>query len=70
MKRIALLALLALLPALSALALLAAEGCTDAAQFDGGGSATLLAEGEILNRPSDGRPRPVANGLFLALPAR
>lgn len=53
-----------------AAALLAAEGCTDAAQFDGGGSATLLAEGEILNRPSDGRPRPVANGLFLALPAR
>ena len=26
--------------------------------------------GEILNRPSDGRPRKVANGLFLTLPAR
>ena len=48
--------------------LLAAEGCTDAVQFDGGGSATLLAAGEVLNRPSDGRPRKVANGLFLTLP--
>lgn len=50
--------------------LLAAEGCTDAVQFDGGGSATLLAGGAVLNRPSDGRPRKVANGLFLTIPAR
>ncbi len=58
------------LPSREAAELLAAEGCTDAVQFDGGGSATLLAGGEVLNRPSDGRPRKVANGLFLTLPAR
>ena len=56
------------LPSREAAELLAAEGCTDAVQFDGGGSATLLAGGEVLNRPSDGRPRKVANGLFLTLP--
>lgn len=58
------------LPSREAAAVLAAEGCTDGVQFDGGGSATLLAGGEVLNRPSDGRPRKVANGLFLTLPAR
>ena len=58
------------LPSREAAALLAAEGCTDAVQFDGGGSTTLLAGGEVLNRPSDGRPRKVAEGLFLTLPAR
>ena len=57
------------LPSREAAALLAAEGCTDAVQFDGGGSATLLVGDRIANRPSDGRPRPVANGLFLAAPA-
>lgn len=54
------------LPSREAATLLAAEGCTDVAQFDGGGSATLLVGDAIVNHPSDGSPRPVANGLFLA----
>jgi hypothetical protein len=39
-------------------------GCTEAIEFDGGGSSTLWA-GKILNSPSDGRPRPLANGLIV-----
>jgi hypothetical protein len=41
------------------------NGCTDAVELDGGGSSTLWAMGRILNSPSDGRPRPIANGLIL-----
>ena len=40
-------------------------GCTDAAELDGGGSSTLWAAGKILNSPSDGQPRAIANGLIL-----
>jgi uncharacterized Zn-binding protein involved in type VI secretion len=40
-------------------------GCTDAIEFDGGGSSTLWAMGKILNQPSDGKPRPIPNGLIL-----
>lgn len=40
-------------------------GCTDAAELDGGGSATLWASGKILNSPSDGQPRRIANALIL-----
>ncbi len=40
-------------------------GCTEAAEFDGGGSSTIWAKGKILNSPSDGHPRPVANGLIV-----
>lgn len=40
-------------------------GCTDAVELDGGGSSTLWAMGRILNSPSDGRPRPIANALML-----
>jgi hypothetical protein len=40
-------------------------GCTDAIELDGGGSSTLWVRGKIVNSPSDGRPRPVANGLVL-----
>ena len=40
-------------------------GCTEAAELDGGGSSTLWAMGKILNSPSDGRPRAIANGLIL-----
>ncbi|MFN3650303.1 MAG: phosphodiester glycosidase family protein [Armatimonadota bacterium] len=40
-------------------------GCTDALNMDGGGSTTLWMRGSILNRPSDGRERPVANGLLV-----
>ena len=48
------------------MAVLAQEyGCTDAVELDGGGSSTLWAMGKILNSPSDGRTRPVANALIL-----
>jgi hypothetical protein len=40
-------------------------GAVNAVGFDGGGSSTLAFDGKVLNVPSDGRPRPVANGLFL-----
>jgi hypothetical protein len=40
-------------------------GCTDALNMDGGGSTTLWARGAVRNRPSDGRERPVANGLLV-----
>jgi hypothetical protein len=52
-------------------ALLEAFGAVDAMGFDGGGSSTLVARiggidsAEVQNRPSDGKPRPVANGLFV-----
>ncbi|HZO92813.1 MAG TPA: phosphodiester glycosidase family protein [Candidatus Baltobacteraceae bacterium] len=51
-------------------ALLRALGATDAMLLDSGGSATLVARplGDpavaLLNDPSDGAPRPVADGLF------
>ncbi|HOW72498.1 MAG TPA: phosphodiester glycosidase family protein [Phycisphaerae bacterium] len=38
---------------------------TEAVNFDGGGSATLVVNGQVRNRPSDGSPRPVANALLL-----
>ncbi len=38
-------------------------GCTDGAMLDGGGSSTLVAEGQVQNRPSDGQPRRVSNHL-------
>jgi hypothetical protein len=40
-------------------------GCTDALNLDGGGSSTLWYEGQVMNRPSDGGPRPVGNALVL-----
>lgn len=40
-------------------------GCTDAMNMDGGGSTVLWIRGEIANKPSDGRERPVANGLLV-----
>jgi Phosphodiester glycosidase len=40
-------------------------GAVTAINFDGGGSSTLSFDGRVLNVPSDGRPRRVANGLFL-----
>jgi exopolysaccharide biosynthesis protein len=42
---------------------LAAIGCSEAMNLDGGGSATLWADGRIRNRPSDGVERPIANAL-------
>jgi exopolysaccharide biosynthesis protein len=52
-------------------ALMRALGARDGMAFDSGGSATLVARvlGEaqprVLNAPSDGTERPVANGLFV-----
>jgi len=40
-------------------------GCTDAVNVDGGGSSALWVRGSLVNRPSDGRERAVANGLFV-----
>ena len=40
------------------------HGCTEAFELDGGGSSTLWA-GKVLNSPSDGRPRALANALIL-----
>lgn len=34
---------------------------------DGGGSSTLWVDGEVVNRPSDGRERAVANGLMMVV---
>jgi len=42
-------------------------GATWAIPQDGGGSSTLWAGGSVRNVPSDGSPRPVANGLMMAV---
>jgi len=53
------------------IALLRALGATDAMLFDSGGSATLAArvlgdaDASVVNEPSDGAERPVADGLFV-----
>ncbi|MEA2690203.1 MAG: hypothetical protein QOD51_2810, partial [Candidatus Eremiobacteraeota bacterium] len=53
------------------IALLRALGATDAMLFDSGGSATLVArvlgdaEPSVVNEPSDGAERAVADGLFV-----
>jgi hypothetical protein len=41
-------------------------GAVTAMALDGGGSVTMAAAGELLNRPSDGQERPVANALVFA----
>lgn len=40
-------------------------GCTHALNLDGGGSASMWLMGQTVNSPSEGRERPVANGLVL-----
>jgi hypothetical protein len=51
-------------------ALFVGLGASDAMAFDSGGSATLVArvlgdrDASVLNAPSDGRERPVADGMF------
>ena len=37
-------------------------GAVRAMQLDGGGSSTLAFDGKVLNRPSDGRERPISTG--------
>jgi len=41
------------------------RGVQDAMNFDGGGSSTLVVDGIVLNHPTDGQERPVANALGL-----
>ncbi|MBZ4686761.1 MAG: hypothetical protein PWQ96_1012 [Clostridia bacterium] len=40
-------------------------GVVDAYNLDGGGSSTFVYGGKILNRPSDGHPRPVATNIVI-----
>ena len=40
-------------------------GCREAVNLDGGGSSTLWVLGRVVNSPSDGVERPVANGLVV-----
>ncbi|MBK9128256.1 MAG: phosphodiester glycosidase family protein [Phycisphaerales bacterium] len=40
-------------------------GALEALNLDGGGSSTLVVDGQVRNVPSDGRERPVANALLL-----
>jgi hypothetical protein len=40
-------------------------GAVTASSLDAGWSTTMAFEGELLNRPSDGAERPVADGLFV-----
>lgn len=46
-------------------ALMQELGCTDALNLDGGGSTTAWVRGTVVNRPSDGRERLIANGVLL-----
>lgn len=46
-------------------ALLARLGARDAMNLDGGGSATMVVGGRIVNEPSDGQERPVASALLV-----
>jgi uncharacterized protein YigE (DUF2233 family) len=43
-------------------------GCREAINLDGGGSSEITAWGLTVNRPSDGKPRPVANGILVLAP--
>ena len=40
-------------------------GCDEAINLDGGGSATIWVYGNVMNNPSEGRPRPAANALVV-----
>lgn len=40
-------------------------GCTHAMNLDGGGSASMNVFGQLVSSPSEGRERPVANGLMV-----
>lgn len=46
-------------------ALMVRLGCTEALNLDGGGSSTLWLGGRVMNVPSDGRERAIANGLVV-----
>lgn len=46
-------------------AILLELGCTQAMELDGGGATTLFARDRVVNRPSDGSPRPLSSALLL-----
>ncbi len=50
-------------------ALMTRLGATEALNVDGGGSTTMFAGGRVVNRPSDGSERPVANAIAVVGPA-
>lgn len=41
-------------------------GAVDAMNLDGGGSSEMVVKGKIMNKPSDGRERPVGDALIIA----
>lgn len=45
--------------------ILAHYGCSDAATVDAGGSTEMLVLGNVVNRTTEGNPRPIANGWFV-----
>lgn len=45
--------------------IMARLGCTDAINLDGGGSSELALSGMVVNRPSDGVERPIANAVLI-----
>lgn len=52
-------------------AIMLATGCSDAINFDGGGSSTMYTSMHgVINNPSDGHLRKVRNGWFLTTPNR
>lgn len=53
----------ATLPELAALMI--GYGAVDAVNLDGGGSSTLVVDGQVLNAPSEGPERPVADALLV-----
>jgi exopolysaccharide biosynthesis protein len=40
-------------------------GAVTALNLDGGGSSTMVVEGELVNRPSDGRERAISNAILI-----
>jgi exopolysaccharide biosynthesis protein len=44
-------------------------GAVDALNLDGGGSSTMVIEGQVVNKPSDDRERELTNAI-LVLPGR
>lgn len=40
-------------------------GCTHAMNLDGGGSASMSVFGQVVSSPSEGRERPISNGLVI-----
>lgn len=42
---------------------MAYQGCVSAIGMDGGGSSTMVVGGQLMNKPSDGAPRPVSNAI-------